>query len=655
MKRKLIIFAFLFPIGELLALMVSNLAHASMTTQSLETFNFNIIVWIQTLATNELAWLLFLCLSGISLLCIGILVFRERGSIFESELNDITDRIKTPVKAGQNQNGSARWLSKKEFHKSFASVEIDGDHPVIQKLMSSGCEDLENGKVEHIKDGLPLFNKGGIVLGMTKRFEKEQLYYVDNDLHTLCIGSTRSGKSRGVVLQSIGLLGLAGESLIVSDPKTELFNYTSKYLEKLGYEVIILDYRNPLKSDKYNFLQPVIDAVNTDDLAQAVDRAWDITYVLVGESQGEKIWNDGEKSVIASTILAVVCENKDNPEYQNLTNVYKFISEMCTMTDKEPPISRYLDTLSDDHPAKSLMGIANVAPPRTRGSFYTSALMTLNLFTNPLIYDITCESSFKPKDIGERKVALFIALPDEKETYYKLASLFIVQQYQMLVQLADKNGGKLKQRVNLHLDEFGNFVQMPRFATIITVSGGRGMRFNLFVQSLSQIAEKYGKEASSTIKANCHNWIYLRTDDPNTLDEISKKLGNYTVGTNGKSSSYSSSSSGSSSVSISLTGRPLLTPDEVRMVGRPYSLITSDYYPAMFNAPDLTQYMFNEMFGLGDVEHNRQLVMKREENRAGRTAPSEMKLWGIWHKYKMSRYVKKANMHKKNAKPTDLD
>jgi len=431
-----------------------------------------------------------------------------------------------------------------------------------------------------------------------------------------------------------------------------LFNYTSKYLEKLGYEVIILDYRNPLKSDKYNFLQPVIDAVNADDLPKAVDHTWDITHILVGEAQGEKIWNDGEKSVIASTILAVVCENKDNPEYQNLTNVYKFISEMCTMTDKEPPITRYLETLSDDHPAKTLMGIANVAPPRTRGSFYTSALMTLNLFTNPLIYDVTCKSSFNPSEIGKRKVALFIALPDEKETYYKLASLFVVQQYQMLVNLADSNGGKLKKRVNFLLDEYGNFVKMPRFTTMITVSGGRGMRFNLFVQSLSQIEEKYGKEASQTIKGNCHYWIYLRTDDPNTLEEISKKLGNYTVSTNGKSSSYSHHSSGSSSVNISLTGRPILTPDEVRMIARPHSLVTSDYYPAMFNAPDLSGYMFNKMFGLGDKEHNRKLVMKREENRTSRSKPSDMELWGIWHKFKIAKPIRRK---RKVDKASDLD
>ncbi len=191
-----------------------------MTKHSLESFSFNIITWIKTLATNEIAWLLFLCLSGLLLLCISILVFRQRGSIFESELNSITDTIKTPVKAGQNQNGSARWLSKREFDKCFDSVEIDGNNSVIQSLINTGEADLKDGSVEYIKDGLPLFNKGGIVLGQKTSLNKEKLYYVDDDLHTLCIGSTRSGKSRGVVLQTIGLLGLAGESIIVSDPKT---------------------------------------------------------------------------------------------------------------------------------------------------------------------------------------------------------------------------------------------------------------------------------------------------------------------------------------------------------------------------------------------------------------------------------------------------
>lgn len=475
---------------------------------------------------------------------------------------------------------------------------------------------------------------GGIVAGIAKQGRKEVIYYVDDDIHTLCIGATRSGKSRTVVLQSIGLQGLAGESMVVSDPKGELMQYTDPFLKRLGYEVITLDFKNPLKSSCYNFLQNVIDAVNQGDMSKAIDCTWDITTALVGEPKGEPIWNHGEASVIASAIMTVVVENAKNPEYQNLTNVFYFISEMCRMAGNDLPINRYMKTLPPEHPAKGLLGISEVAPSKTRGSFFTAALTTLRLFTNPLICDMTSKTDFDTALTGSRKRAIFIVLPDEKVTYYSLASLFVCQHYETLVNIADRRGGRLQKRVNFNLDEMGNFTTIPAFANKLTVGGGRGIRFNLFLQSFAQLDEKYNKEAAITIKSNCQTWIYLQADDLGTLEEISKKLGNYTVASNSQSSSFTKSSGASNtSTSTNLTGRSLLTVDEVRLIDRPYSLVTSRANPALMHAPDLSKCCFNKMFGLGDKEHNRLVREERENRRPQRKSSSEMKLWGIWNKY----------------------
>ena len=109
----------------------------------------------------------------------------------------------------------------------------------------------------------------------------------------MTIGATRSGKTRCIVLQSIAYTALAGESMCVNDPKGELAAYCTPYLKRLDYEVICLDFKNPLKSSRYNFLQPVIDAVNRGDNAKAVDLVWDITSSLVpADEKGERIWND---------------------------------------------------------------------------------------------------------------------------------------------------------------------------------------------------------------------------------------------------------------------------------------------------------------------------------------------------------------------------
>ena len=94
----------------------------------------------------------------------------------------------------------------------------------------------------------PPLTKGGVVVGMKKEGDKEKIYFVGDDCHLLCVGATRSGKSRCLVLESICLLGLAGESIFCSDPKAELFHYTSEFLKKLGYEVLVLDFKNPAKS-----------------------------------------------------------------------------------------------------------------------------------------------------------------------------------------------------------------------------------------------------------------------------------------------------------------------------------------------------------------------------------------------------------------------
>ena len=163
-------------------------------------------------------------------------------------------------------------------------------------------------------------------------------------------------------------------------------------------------------------------------------------------------------SIIAGAIMSVVFENRDNPQFQNLTNVYSFISEMCKTENGSMPMNEYIKELDESNPASRIFGIARIAPERTRGSFFTAALTTLRLFTNDGVYGMTCESDFSLKDTGKKKRAIFIIVQDETTTYYPSASLFVNQQYTSLVELADENGGRIKQRTNFILDEFRKFL-----------------------------------------------------------------------------------------------------------------------------------------------------------------------------------------------------
>lgn len=484
-------------------------------------------------------------------------------------------------------------------------------------------------------DPFRLLKEGGIVIGMTKCGKKEKIHYIADDTHTLTIGATRSGKTRTLVLQSICLMALAGESLALNDPKAELYQYTAPFLEKLGYDVICLDFRNPEKSSRYNLLQPIIDAVNRGETDKAEMYAWDITNILVGDNtSNEKIWENGEKSTIAAAILCVVVDNANRPEYQNLTNVYWFVAEMCKTVGNKTPMQEYVKKLKPGHPARALLSISDVAPSRTKGSFYTSALTTLRLFTSKAVYSITHTSDYPIADIGKKKQALFFILPDEKTTYYPIASLMVSQLYELLVHQSDERGGRLINRVNFVLEEFGNFTRINDLTNKLTVAGGRGMRFHFFLQSFEQITEKYNKETAAIVKSNCQSWIYLQADDKETLSEICDKLGKYTCSSYQLSSQHGQYVNPSSSSSINLVGRDLLTTDEIRRVSRPYQIVVSRSHPAMMVSPDLSQWYFNQMLGLGDKEHNRKVREERERKRPILTsAEGDIPLWNIWVYY----------------------
>lgn len=598
-KRKIEIIAVLSVFNIPLSIFLSATIHTKLAK----------IEFSEIVVDKQLLLLFFLVYLLIEVMIFMLFGLNSRNN-FRSGTVSITDNLKTPEIMGQGQHGTARWLTKREFKKIFK------------------CNTLSDTNIT--------FNSGGIIVGYEKNKKNENIYYIDDNIHSLVVGATRSGKTRSIVLQTVGNLGLAGESMIISDPKAEIFHYTSQFLKDLGYEIITLDFKNPTKSTRYNFLQPVIDAVNREDYRKAEEYAWDITQSLVGneDSKMEKIWRDGEMSVIAGAIMSVVFDNREHPEYQNLTNVFSFISEMCKTVGQQMPINKYIENLPPEHPASTIFNIARIAPEKTRGSFFTSALTTLRLFTSKSIYGMTCKSDFSLKQAGEKKTATYIILPDEKTTYYSLASLFVYQNYVSLVESADERGGELKVRANYILDEFGNFTTIPAFSNMLTVAGGRRIRFNLFLQSFSQLENKYGKDIAENIRDNCQTWIYLKTSSNETASVIAKKLGSYTTSSYSRSSSYSKYQNGSNSESMNLISRNLLTEDEILRIERPYVLvIQTGIFPIITKLPDISKWRFNTLFGMGDQEHNRKLRFEREGKRPIKEI-EDIKLWGIWNMYR---------------------
>ena len=565
------------------------------------------------------------------ILLLGIITLLVGGkSSFKVDMIEITPEIHTPVPVGQGQHGTAKWLNKKDFDKVFDSVIIDS-----KKLME--------GK-EHIPAGGLVIGKEDIKKSFFSRKIKEKIYLITKDLHALIIGATRSGKTRNVVIETITMLILAGENVFIPDLKGEIRDYTEDTAKRCGYETICINFINPYESDRKNFLEPIVQTLRRKDISRAIEETWSLVSQLVGEppEHGDKLWNDGEAATLAASIMAVCYDNQDHPEYQNLTNVFYFITEMCSEYRGALPLQFYIDSLPEDHPAKILLAATKVAAMRTRSSFYVSAIMTLKLLTIPAINQMTNASDFDIEKLIEegKKVIVYLCLPARDKTYFPLASLVLRQLSDLIDYAADeKYGGRVPVRWNFVDDELGNFTKITNMRQQTSFGTGKGIRHFMFIQSYAQLDDVYGEKVSQIIQDNADIKIYLRSPNPTTKKKISEDLGNYTTRSYSKSNNTPSGTfrnGGSDGESSNLMGRPLLYPDEVGKLKRPYSLVMSDSDPAIMYAPDLSQYAMNEFLGMGDEEHNNRLRQKKAEEHKKNERPhnSKMELWGIWNVWK---------------------
>ena len=517
----------------------------------------------------------------------------------------------------------------------------------VNEIKEKNEEELKLEKPYSAKDDPnKIFKSGGLITGIYKDDvnNKEDVYFVDKDYHSVILGATGSGKSRCLVLPTIGNLALAGESIVVTDPKGELYAYTSEFMKKLGYEVICLDFKNAKNSSKYNLLQPIINARKETspeqpygDIETIVKYSEELANMLIEKAKGENpMWTDNAKTMITGAILSLILEN-DDEKVQNMSNVYRFINggEGKDINPNKDNLYLYIKALQAVKPESpiinAMLGIINT-PTETRGGFSTNASSATRLFTQPSIWEITHRSNVDISKIGERKSILYIILPDEETSYYKIASIIVKQLYNELVKIADrKYGGRLPIRVNFHLDEFGNFAFIPDLISMLTVARSRGIRLNFYIQGFPQITKIYDKETTEMIKSNCEVWTYLKTMDSGTAKEVSEKLGSYTIYSNSESMSMQGNNTTSSSSSQSLQKRSLLLPEEIMAIDRPYLLIMmGNNKPAINQAPDISKLSFNKIFGMGDPDYNNQLRMIRDRQRPILKDNEEIKYWNIY-------------------------
>ena len=428
----------------------------------------------------------------------------------------------------------------------------------------------------------PATAPGGIVCGR----KGGQSILVTADQHVIVVGIPGVGKTRRVILPTIGLLGTAQEAMVLADPKGELYAHTAAWLKDQGYAVVRFDLRMPALSARWNALAPIQAAWAAKNPAGASRAAWQLAHTLVGPgvTHDAPLWSQTTEALIAALALAIT--DVAPPEAQHLHSMYRLLMELGEDLDQ------YFDGFADRHPAREAYRTVQSAAAQTRQSIHVSTTATLRLAADPNIawltaaHDAAWPMGHTPADVlkqmAAQPVAIFLVIPDEDSTLYPLVSLTIAQLVSTLVEAASQaDSGRLPRRVNFLLDEFGNLPKLPDFDKAINVGRGRGLRFLLAVQSWSQFRAVYG-EAGPVIANGCAVTLYLGTNDVSTAQEFSTRAGSATIQTQSTSTQQTTTQS---------TQRAVFTPDELLRWKAGQSLVLqTGEHPLVVPIPDLSAW-----------------------------------------------------------------
>ena len=393
--------------------------------------------------------------------------------------------------------GYSRWSKEKEIQEDEHVVELD-----IHDKKVSGA-------------GVPLILK------------KDKVWVDDGEYHTLVVGSTGSGKTQTVIFPAVKLLARHNESMIITDPKGEIYEQTANMLRKRGYQILLLNFRNPQNGNAWNPMSLPYKLYREGNQDKAIELLDDLALnILYDDSSNtqDPFWEKTSADYFAGVALGLFEDAK--PEEININS----ISLATTVGEEKFGGSTYIKEYFGDKDPRSAAAIdassTIMAPDETKDSILAVFKQKIKLFASrENLSEMLSYSDIDISTIGEKKTAVFIVIQDEKKTYHALATILLKQIYETLISTAQKHGGKLPVRTNFLLDEFANMPPLKDVTTMITAARSRKIRFTMIVQNFAQLDQVYGKEEAETIRGNCGNLIYLITSELKALEEISKMCG----------------------------------------------------------------------------------------------------------------------------------
>ncbi len=539
---------------------------------------------------------------AVTLILIGVYVLYLLSKFGEKKDSNKKTGSKSKDGKEMEQYFDSRWVTEKELRTD-------------KKFMFCTWDTLSGSK-----DGMLLRSQldgGKLLINMYK------------PIHAMVIGTTGTGKTERFIIPQIQVLSgtKSKPSFVITDPKGELYEKNCNKLKKEGYDVKTFNLRQPYASTRWNPLDNafmmyqeahhlkdkvvVHNNVNPADFklkiiakeynnewyefngiaypnrealemdlasrkAELIDLAENEIREIAGvlcpiENKNDSSWDRGAQEFVCGTMLAML-EDSLNPELGMTREKFNFynLSRIANYKDPDPDnpyktLRQYF--LGRDKFSKVLQLVTtaiNNAPTTTK-SYMGIVSARLGIFNDSGMCFATSLNEMEFDTFAERPTALFIIIPDEKESRHGIATMCISQLYKKLVDLA--NGCpeyKLPRTVYFLLDEFANLPKIDKIDSMITVSRSRNIYFALVVQSFSQLNAKYGDDVAATLKGNCPIKIFIGTDDQRTCEEFSKLCGDVSLETTSTSESkQKDSKDNSKTTSVSTSSRPLIYPDEL--------------------------------------------------------------------------------------------
>ncbi len=558
------------------------------------------LVWDFSLITKGSTWVM----GFIAMALLVVLLFAGKGFF----RRDFGQGIFRNSKGGDVESvlENSRFMSDKERNKFFPASIYD---------------ELAKSK----KDGAPVravLNKKGQL----------EINFMPG-AHALVIGSTGSGKTTTFINPMIQLIAATncGSSMIMTDPKGELFDLHSKFLNERGYEVLVLDLRDTYSSSRWNPLDPIWDMFQEyqhkgdhivahrdsmadypdlvrmdgdlepeeywcewegrayadlvhcqDDITVAKQKIYDEMYEDLNDlisgicpitNEKDPLWEKGARSIVLATCLAMLEDSTDSQlgmtkEKFNFFNLNKILTNS---DNNYEALKKYFEGRSPLSQAVTLSRQVLAAADQTLSSYMSITFDKMTLFNDRGICGLTSATDIHAAQFADRPTALFLKIPDEKDTRHGLASLFVLSMYKALIKVASaREDLSLPRNVYFIMDEFGNMPKIEKFDKMITVGRSRKIWFNMVVQSYAQLNNIYGESVADVVKSNCAMKMFIGSNDIGTCKEFSELCGNKTVRTVSTSSS-TGSKEGDVNVSNSLQTRPLIYPSELQKLNNKVS------------------------------------------------------------------------------------